>query len=263
MPIVVNCAHTQIVPFGDLVPNPINPNKHPKKQIALLAKIIEKQGWRSPVVVSNLSGYIVKGHGRLQAAELLGKIDVPVDYQDYADADMEYADLVADNQIAELAEMDMEALKNILETLDSGEFDMDLTGFDSNDLADMMDAIGPMEDLYTNKITPPIYEPKTEAQPALETLQFGGKVDSLIERIDASEIPDDVARFLKIAAERHRVFDYRHIAEFYAWAEPEVQELFEQSALVIIDSQKAIEEGYLKLSTTLGELCPENDDLDS
>lgn len=80
----IHCAHDAEVAIADLKPNPANPNKHPDSQIALLAKIIKAQGWRNPIVVSNRSGLITKGHGRLAAALTLGATHAPVDYQDYA-----------------------------------------------------------------------------------------------------------------------------------------------------------------------------------
>lgn len=61
-----------MVDIEKLVGNPRNPNKHPQNQIELLAKIIKAQGWRNPIVVSRRSGFVVKGHGRLEAARLLG-----------------------------------------------------------------------------------------------------------------------------------------------------------------------------------------------
>ncbi len=127
----IKCAYDELIAIEKLKPNPKNPNKHPPKQIELLAKIIGKTGWRSPIVVSNLSGFIVRGHGRLEAAKLAGFKKVPVDYQDYINAKQEMADLVADNRIAELAEIDMPKLNMIMEDLDDGGgFDMDLTGYE-------------------------------------------------------------------------------------------------------------------------------------
>ena len=67
--VAVYCAHDKIVDTNSLVGNPRNPNKHPKEQITALAKIIKRQGWRHPIVVSNRSGFVVKGHGRLLAAK--------------------------------------------------------------------------------------------------------------------------------------------------------------------------------------------------
>ena len=63
--ISIHCAHDELVDITTLVPNPRNPNRHPDKQIELLAKIIQNQGWRAPITVSTRSGFIVRGHGRL------------------------------------------------------------------------------------------------------------------------------------------------------------------------------------------------------
>lgn len=137
----VKCSHSKLVDPATLVPNPRNPNKHPPKQIELLAKILDFQGWRLPIVVSNLSGFIVRGHGRLLAAHVLGLQQVPVDYQDYDTEAQEWADLVADNTIAELAEMDSKNLKDIIEELDTGELDLEVLGFAEDELASLMTQI--------------------------------------------------------------------------------------------------------------------------
>ena len=138
MDIPIFCAHTKQEDTAALVPNPRNPNTHPKKQIELLAKIIKAQRWRNPNVVSNRSGFVVKGHGRLAAAQLLGCDKVPVDYQDYANEAIEWADMVADNRIAELAELDDNTLKSVLEDL-RGRIDIDLTGFTVPDIEAMLE----------------------------------------------------------------------------------------------------------------------------
>lgn len=128
MEVQIHCAYTEVIDPALLTPNPRNPNHHPKKQIELLAKIIQSQGWRAPVTVSNRSGFVVRGHGRLQAALLLG-CEVPVDRQEYASEAEEWADLIADNRIAELAEMDTGEVARLLNELDGLDFDMDLTGY--------------------------------------------------------------------------------------------------------------------------------------
>ncbi len=131
---LINCAFDELVPLEKLVPNPRNPNQHPQSQVALLAKVIDHQGWRSPIVVSTRSGFIVAGHGRYEAAKLLGVASVPVDFQDFAtDAD-EWAHLVADNRLAELAEADEALLKGLLSELKAADFDLDLAGFDASAL---------------------------------------------------------------------------------------------------------------------------------
>lgn len=127
--IPVYCSHSKIVPIGKLKGNPKNPNTHPESQIELLSKIIQGQGWRNPVVVSKRSGLIVKGHARLSAAKILKVKEIPVDYQAYDSDEAEIADMIADNRIAELAEMDMDLTKGLLLDLKMTGIDMDLTGY--------------------------------------------------------------------------------------------------------------------------------------
>lgn len=114
--IPIHCAYDSLVPIEKIVPNPRNESIHPhnKSQIELLAKIIRAQGWRNAIVVSNRSGFITKGHGRLAAAQILKSDRVPVDYQDYATEAEEWADMIADNRIAELAEFNRPGLKDVM-----------------------------------------------------------------------------------------------------------------------------------------------------
>ena len=136
--IPVYCAHDAIVDTVKLVPNPKNPNHHPDEQIQLLGRIIRQTGWRQPITVSNRSGFIVKGHGRLAAALLEGCKAVPVDYQNYSSEAEEYADLVADNRIAELAEIDQKMLADIFADIDMSEIPTELTGFSDDEVQDIM-----------------------------------------------------------------------------------------------------------------------------
>lgn len=131
------CAHDALVDVHTLQPNPKNPNKHPARQIELLAKIISYQGQRSPIVVSNRSGFIVKGHGRLDAVRKLGWAQAAVDYQDYESEAQEYADMVADNKIAELAEHDDNAMIDGIKTL--GITDFELLGLDGFSLPEVIE----------------------------------------------------------------------------------------------------------------------------
>jgi len=111
-----------------LVEHPKNPNRHPPEQLRLLGKIIIGNGWRSPICVSTRSGFVIKGHGRLQAARLAGLSEAPVDLQDYATEADEWADMVADNKIAELAEIDAMSLAALAEDLEKQGFDLELAG---------------------------------------------------------------------------------------------------------------------------------------
>ena len=133
----VYCAFDEIVEISELKENPKNPNTHSEEQIELLAKVIQKTGWRAAITVSNLSGLIVKGHGRLQAAKAAGFKEVPVEYQNFENEEEEMSALLADNKIAELAEIDNEKLKEIFSDYDFG--DLSLTGYSQNEFDDLID----------------------------------------------------------------------------------------------------------------------------
>ena len=75
----------------------------------------------------------------------------------------------------------------------------------------------------------------------------------LRKNIDDSHVSEEEKQFLRLAAYRHCVFDFHKIADYYSHASDEMQELMEQSALVIIDFEKAIEEGYVCLSDQIIE----------
>lgn len=125
----VRCEYTELVPLHKLQPNPKNPNKHPEKQIKRLAEIIDYQGMRSPIVVSKRSGFITKGHGRLEALKLLEWESAPVDFQEYENDAQEYADIVADNAISEWASMDLGEINK--EMLDLGpDLNIDMLGIE-------------------------------------------------------------------------------------------------------------------------------------
>jgi len=112
-----------------LKPNPNNRNKHPESQIDEIVKQIKYQGWRHAIVVSNQSGFIAAGHGRLLAARKMDLKKVPVVYQDFTDAEQEYAFGVADNAIAARAELDLPAIN--FDVADLGpDFDISLLGIE-------------------------------------------------------------------------------------------------------------------------------------
>ena len=132
--IEVWCAYDKLVKVEELIPHPKNPNTHPQNQIKILAQNIRYHGWRHPIVVSKLSGYIVAGHGRLEAARELGVSIVPVEYQDFATENNELAVLVGDNRLAELSTLDLNGLQDIIDGFKETNFDAILAGFEPADL---------------------------------------------------------------------------------------------------------------------------------
>jgi DNA modification methylase len=147
----VFCSYDEIANIQDLKPNPKNPNKHNDRQIAMLAEIIRSTGWRQPITISKRSGLMVKGHGRRLAAIQAGIKTVPVEYQEYQSEAEEHADLIADNRIAELAELDMSKLVEMVDGLTDTEVPVELTGFTQDDLQKIMDELnGSMGDEVTD-----------------------------------------------------------------------------------------------------------------
>lgn len=132
--IEVWCAYDKLVKVDELIPHPKNPNTHPQSQIKILAQNIRYHGWRHPIVVSKLSGYIVAGHGRLEAAKELGVSIIPIEYQNFASEDNELAVLVGDNRLAELSSLDLNGLQDIIDGFKASDFDTILAGFEPTDL---------------------------------------------------------------------------------------------------------------------------------
>lgn len=139
----VHSAFDALMAVEELKPNPKNPNTHSEEQIALLAEIIKEAGWRNSITVSTLSGYVVKGHGRLLAAKHAGFTEAPVEYQNYKTEAEEIADLVADNRLAELAEMDKGKLAELFAELEPGT--IKLTGYSEEEAEDIQNLIADMD----------------------------------------------------------------------------------------------------------------------
>lgn len=148
--IKVYCAHDELVSIEEIQANPKNPNVHPREQIQLLGKVIRKNGWRVPLTVSKRSGLLVKGHGRLKAAQYERLTEAPVDYQEYETDDAELADLLADNRVAELSDMDPELLSSMLNELKEIDFDFESAGYTQKALDAMVEFEAITEDDFLN-----------------------------------------------------------------------------------------------------------------
>lgn len=110
---------------------------------------------------------------------------------------------------------------------------------------------------YTKKINVPQYMP-SKVCPKLYELCDTKKYKELLTQINTSNITEEEKEFLRLAATRHIVFNYAKIADYYAHAEPVLQKLMENSALVIIDVDDAIANGYVKLSKEISKMIEEN-----
>jgi DNA modification methylase len=121
-------------PISSLRPYARNPRTHSPSQVDKLARAITEFGWTNPVLVDEAGG-VLAGHGRLLAAERLGLTEVPVIRLEHLGEAQKRAYILADNQLALLAGWDEELLAFELGELQSLAFDLELTGFGTNELA--------------------------------------------------------------------------------------------------------------------------------
>lgn len=125
----MSIGNIELILTSDLRPHPKNNNKHPKSQIKKLADSIRTHGFRVPIIISKLSGYIVAGHGRMEAAKLLGMESVPVIFQVFTTSEEEYAFLTSDNIISQESSIDFTAIRKEMTELMSSIPNLDLTSF--------------------------------------------------------------------------------------------------------------------------------------
>jgi ParB-like chromosome segregation protein Spo0J len=130
------CGAVERVPAADLIPYTNNPKEHPDEQVQKIASSIKNYGFDQPIVVDE-DNEIIKGHGRLQAAELLGMETVPVlRRDDLTDAEKKAA-RIADNKSAE-SPWDDDLLSLEVEQV-ADDFDPVELGFDDDELDDLLE----------------------------------------------------------------------------------------------------------------------------
>ncbi len=120
-------------PVAGLIPYVNNSRKHSEEQVAQIAASIKEFGWTNPILVDGANG-IIAGHGRLMAARKLGMEAVPVIELAHLSEPQRKALIIADNKLAMNAEWDNDLLMLELGELLEGGFDLDLLGFDKDEL---------------------------------------------------------------------------------------------------------------------------------
>jgi ParB-like chromosome segregation protein Spo0J len=128
----------ELVETGTLIPYTNNPKEHPDEQVKKIASSIKNYGWDQPIVVDE-NNEIIKGHGRLQAAELLDLTEVPIiRREDLTDAEKK-ASRIADNKTAESRWND-DLLATEFEELEfSDGIEIESTGFDSSEIDELLE----------------------------------------------------------------------------------------------------------------------------
>ena len=251
---IVNLKVEELIPY-------INNPRNNTEAVDKVAASIKEFGFKVPIVIDK-DNVVVTGHTRLLASKKLGLQEVPCVIADDLSPAQIKAFRIADNKVSEYAQWDGDMLKVELEELEEMNFDLDSVSIDFSDfdmgldLEDTEEGQEQEENIYTKEINIPQYE-ITGKCPKLEELVNEEKTKSLIERIEKSDIPNDIKEFLIKASYRHLAFNYQNVAEYYAHADKEVQELMEESALVIIDYNDAIRNGYVQIKEAINEMIEE------
>jgi DNA modification methylase len=126
----------QLVPLSKLVPYINNARTHSPEQITKLRSSLREFGFVNPVIIDRDYG-IIAGHGRVMAAKEEGIEEVPCVFVDYLTEAQKKAYIIADNRFAQDAGWDEELLRIEIEALQGMDFDVGLTGFNDDEIADL------------------------------------------------------------------------------------------------------------------------------
>lgn len=246
----------------DLIPYARNSRTHDEAQVAQIAASIKEFGFTNPILLDGENG-IIAGHGRVLAAQKLGETKVPTIELAHLNEHQKRAYIIADNKLALNAGWNEQMLALEINDLKEAGYQLEILGFDQTELKDIFKVQDDIdqESIYSQNIDAPTYAP-TDEKPNITDLFNDEKAMDLIATIRESKLNEKEKQFLMTAASRHIVFDYAKIANFYAHSSKECQELMEKSALVIIDYNKAIENGFVKLTKDINNMFANNENED-
>ena len=150
----------EIIDISKLIPYVNNARTHSDEQIKKIQASLREFGFVNPVLIDKNYG-IIAGHGRVEAAKREGLTQVPCVWVDHLTEAQKKAYILADNRLALDAGWDIDVLKVELEELKEINFDIDLTGFNSDELSDIFgeEELEAVEDDYEVELPE---EPKTK-----------------------------------------------------------------------------------------------------
>ena len=247
---IVYVAVEKIKPYAN------NPRIN-KKAVEKVMKSIQAYGFKVPCVLDK-NYLLITGHTRWEAAKRLKMKRIPCIIASDLNKAKADAFRIADNKVAEYSTWDMTKLKEELSKIQLEDIEFDDMGFDNDfsierlGLVEMYEGSDGDEDgteieKYSTKTNIPQYEIQGLNIKLSDCIDKQKYVE-LLKEIDNSTVSDAQKKFLKLAATRHIRFIYKNIAEYYASTNSEMQRLMEHSALVIIDIDDAIRNGYARLT---------------
>lgn len=239
-----------------------NYRKHDKKNKSLIKKSLEKFGAGRSIVV-DAEGEIIGGNGVYEQAKKIGLKTKIVETDGSELVVVKRTDLKTDDEKRKaLAVMDNS-------TSDTSEFDMELltADFTVDELEDFgielpEEKESNEDEKYSIKITPPIYSPKKKNKPKLSECVDLEKYNQLKKEIENNKnISEEERTLLLLASTRHICFNYENIAEYYCHCSDDTKLLMEKNALVIVDVNKAIEFGFVKLTEEIIDIIEKNEEI--
>lgn len=259
----------QLTTASELTPDPKNANRGTPRGRDAVRKSLAKYGAGRSVLV-DAAGTIIAGNKTVEAAlekglpirvvETDGTELVVVQRTDLDASSKAGRELaIADNRASELglawdASVIVDAVKvagaDLADLWSAKELDVVIASLAKQAAHD----VNGKRIHYTKKIQLPIYEPRGD-KPPISKIINSKRVAELLAEIDAEpSLQDDEREFLRIAAYRHAVISFDEAANYYAHSSAPVQRLMENSALVIVDFDRAVELGYIKMSERILEL---------
>ena len=247
---IVYVAVEKIKPYAN------NPRIN-KKAVEKVMKSIQAYGFKVPCVLDK-NYLLITGHTRWEAAKRLKMKRIPCIIASDLNKAKADAFRIADNKVAEYSTWDMTKLKEELSKIQLEDIEFDDMGFDNDfsieklGLVDMPEGSdGDEGEIETEKYSTKTNIPQYEIQGL--NIKLSDCIDKqkyveLLKEIENSTVSNAQKKFLKLAATRHIRFIYKNIAEYYASTNSEMQRLMEHSALVIIDIDDAIRNGYARLT---------------
>lgn len=127
----------EYLPLADLLPYARNSRTHSDEQVAQIAASIREFGFTNPVLISETND-IIAGHGRVMAARKLELAQVPCIRLSHLSETQRKAYVIADNQLATRSDWNVDMLALELKELEAGDFNLDILGFDKEELADLL-----------------------------------------------------------------------------------------------------------------------------
>lgn len=237
----------QKVKINSIKLNPNNPRLIKDDKFKKLVKSIQDFPEMLDIrpIVVNSDMIILGGNMRYKACKEAGLKEIPIIVADNLTEEQQKEFLIKDNVSG--GEWDFDILLSEWNSEELESWGVDMPNFNENTV---LQSEKDLENPYTAKVDVPLYETNNEI-PVINELFDKSKYEQLLIDIEDSDLEENIKNFLRISASRHIVFNYSKIADFYAHSNEKIQELMEDSALVIIDFNKAIENGFVKLTNEI------------